>query len=200
MLELQEKLKSAVTEIANDPGRIDNQVRRFLYEREALKLENQTGVPGYDVVKDILSEMSRLRADFASELGRFQSILLRSAGSRGSGSGELQASDLEGIWQKEDGTGLFDFRIADGGLRVAYCFDGKERLDSHMFDVTVAGRLLVARFAWFGGGLRGHILLNIESANRLQGGWWLDEDVPRRARNPGWALENASMLLARVKS
>jgi hypothetical protein len=77
-------------------------------------------------------------------------------------------------------------------LRVPYCFSGKDRLDSHFWDVRLVNRLLFAKFSWLKQPMSGNVMFRVESLNRLVGGWWFDDENPPTME---WALEHASSLL-----
>jgi hypothetical protein len=197
LLELQSNLTSAVLEIIKDRGRIDSQVRRYLFERETRKLSQANAQPGYDVIRDILVEMSNLKSEFARELKKMQELVLTSVAPKDVANVREDAvlSSLEGVWRKEEGFGLFCARIVDDELRIPYCYGGTEHLDSHFWDVKLVNRLLVARFSWFcSPHYTGFLMLQVESSDRLSGGWWFDDDFPEE-QDFNWLVRNANRRL-----
>lgn len=75
MLKLRRSLKNAIIEIMEESDKIDNPVRRYLYNREVEKLINEPSPPGYDVVKTILNEMSSLRKAFNEQVSEIKNIV-----------------------------------------------------------------------------------------------------------------------------
>jgi hypothetical protein len=176
LLELQDNIRAAIREIAADRSRIDSPVRHYLYARESKKLREST-VPGYDVVKDILREMSRMRSDFTRELGQFKSLVRAVMPAPVSDSGGVTLAALQGQWRADDGHGFYCARVIDGELRVAYCFGAEDRLMAHLYEIRLVNQLLTARFAWFDGTFHGKLMFRIESVDRLAGGYWLDDEL-----------------------
>ncbi len=66
---LRNEITKAVQDIVRAPGKIDNPVRRFLFDREREKLVEQAQgrPPGYDFVQELLQEMTNLRKEFKAQ-------------------------------------------------------------------------------------------------------------------------------------
>lgn len=182
MLQLQENLRAAILEIVRDRERIDNPVRRYLFEREARKLR-QNSPPGYDVVRDILGELARMRSEFAAELARVQSLVKSATTTHIQGDARSQATlkSLEGVWRKSSGRGLYCAKVIEHELLVPYSYDRGDELDSHFYNIRVIGDVLFARFAWFQVQMSGHVMLHVVSRNELSGSWWYDHDIPKHS-------------------
>jgi hypothetical protein len=113
MLDLQKHIRMAILEIIGDRQRIDNSVRRYLFERETRKLQETSVPPRYDVVRDILAEMTRLREDFLSEVTRLRSLVTAMISDRADSNqrSDILAEKLQGIWRAEQIVSIFCSRI-----------------------------------------------------------------------------------------
>lgn len=188
MLELRTSLEQAISELLSKPGQIDNPVRRFLYNREVEKLIKQPTPPGYDVFKNVISEMQSLKREFRNHVNEVRHIMkLVTSTDRNIETVENQHSlDLtffEGAWEDKPSGSNFYARIVNGELRFAYCYGGNSRLSSHFYNCRVIGDTLFARFKWFHSSISGYTFLKVESENKLVGGWWYSEDIPVEALN-----------------
>ena len=192
MLQLQDHLRSAIAEIIRDRDRLDNPVRRYLFDRESRKLRQTSGPPGYDAMREILTELLRLRRDFSAELARIQGVVRTAAGDTPQLdlTSQQRLRALEGVWRRDDGIGLYCARMIADELFFAYSYDTGMDLDSHFYNVRVLGNALFARFAWFDTAASGIIMLTIVNNNDLSGRWWYDKDVPPDAEQNETLLRN----------
>jgi hypothetical protein len=75
MLDLKGSLEDAINEILQSPEKMDNPVRRFLYNREVDKLITQPIPPGYDVFKNVISEMTSLKEEVKNHFSEVRNIM-----------------------------------------------------------------------------------------------------------------------------
>jgi hypothetical protein len=181
---LRTEITKAVQDIVRAPGRIDNPVRRFLFDRERekmlQKIEAQGRPPGYDFVNELLQEMSNLRKDFKAQLDEVRHVMKAVTVAQPAA---LSAPDdlrfLEGAWHgSPSGSHLYG-RMVQGQLLFPYCYSGDDSLDSHFFNFRRIGDNIFARFKWFTNReVSGYLLVRMESPDRLVGGWWFSDAVP----------------------
>lgn len=188
MLELKASLEQAINELLSKPDQIDNPVRRFLYNREVEKLIKQPTPPGYDVFKNVISEMQSLKREFRNHLNEVRHIMkvVTSTGRNIETAENRNRFDLtffEGAWKDEPSGSNFYARVVHGELLFAYCYAGNSRLSSRFYNCKVIGDTLFARFKWFHAPISGYTFLKVESENKLVGGWWYSEDIPDESLN-----------------
>jgi len=187
MVNLQKSLKSAILEILKEPDKIDNPIRRYLYNREVDKLIKQPSPPGYDVVKNILTEMSSLKKAFKEQAVEIKSIINQITTGKGdnlekTNEGEHIFEFFEGIWCDEsDGTILYA-KIINDELLMPYLYTNDPHCSAHYYNCKLIGNTLFARFEWFSENISGYTVLKIESEDELVGGWWYSRDVPEEIR------------------
>lgn len=188
MMELRTSLEQAINELLNKPGQIDNPVRRFLYNREVEKLIKQPTPPGYDVFKNVISEMQSLKREFRNHVNEVRHIMkLVTSTDRNIETVEnqhsLDVTFFEGVWEERQSKSNFYARVIKGELHVAYCYGGNSILSSSFYNCKVIGDTLFARFKWFHSPISGYTFHKVESENKLVGGWWYSEDIPVKVLN-----------------
>jgi hypothetical protein len=189
MLKLKNSLEQAFREILKEPDRIDNPVRRFLYNQEVDKLLKQPTPPGYDVFKNIISEMASLKKEVSSHVNEVRHVmkLITSTERVNIGTSKSESVNLkffEGIWKNKVTGSTHCARIVDGELFMPYCYRGDTELTGHYYNLRLIGDTLLGRFEWLDeSGVSGYTFQKVESKNRLQGGWWYSEDVPWEVLN-----------------
>jgi len=188
MVNLQRSLKSAIIEILKEPDKIDNPVRRYLYNREVDKLIKQPSPPGYDVVKSILTEMSSLRKAFNEQVVEIRNIINQiTIGKEDSldkvNKDEYNLKLLEGLWRSETSGSLLFAKVINNELLMPYLYAGLIDCPAHYYNCKVIGNTLFARFEWFSGDISGYTVLKIESEDELVGGWWYSHDVPAEIKS-----------------
>jgi predicted nucleotide-binding protein len=93
-----------------------------------------------------------------------------------------QLKFLEGTWRNIYGGSTYYIRIVNGRVYCPYCYIGNDELTGEYYDWSRTGDVLTAKFRWFeNNGPSGYIYLQIESEDRLVGGWWSEGDVPPAA-------------------
>lgn len=183
-LRLRDALVQAIEDILKAPKRVDNPVRRYLFDQEKEKIETRGTPPGYDVVKELLAEVASLRREFKEQLAEVRHIMNAVTGAQekppSKGCQVLELKLLEGVWKAEQRHSIYCARLMENGeLLVPYSYGNSADLTGHYFNVRLIGDSLFARFAWLNSPeISGYALLRVESINRLVGGWWYSEDVP----------------------
>jgi len=180
---LRNAITAAVEDIVKQPEKIDNPVRRFLIDHERRKLETTGTPPGYDVVKELLREMTNLRGELATQSDQIKSIMNAVTSGKDMASTqrmpESELKFLEGAWLALPTQSVFYPRWVNGELVAPYCFGGDSRLTGRYFNFRRIGDKIFARFEWLdSSAIRGYSLWTIESPDRIVGGWWYAEDVP----------------------
>jgi hypothetical protein len=184
MLNLRSALEKAIMAILADPGKIDNPIRRYLYEIEVNKLIRQTTPPGYDSLMQILSEVVSLKKELNAhqqDVRRFAEIVTKGEPTDGS-SADPQVARFEGMWRSNRTNSIYCARFLGGELRVAYCWDSDSHLTGHYYNCRLLGDTLFGRFEWFNRDVMGYVFLRVVDDDHLSGGWWYREDVPEDAR------------------
>ncbi len=188
MLNLKNSLEQAIHEIFKDPDKIDNPVRRFLYDKEVDKLIKQPIPPGYDVFKNIISEIYSLKIEVSNQTNEIRNILKLITSSEGSidETVPLENSKLkffEGIWKSRKSGSTYCARVVNGELYMPYCFHGDAELTAHYYNFRLIDKTLFGRFKWFNVDISGYFYLKAESNNKLVGGWWEAENLSREMLN-----------------
>jgi hypothetical protein len=182
MLMLQDSLKQAVLEIIENFSSIDNPVRRYIYQKEVEKSLQKSSSPDSDLVKNIISEMSILRREFANQSNEVRKImnLITSAPNNESANVEskINLQSLEGIWIDEESASRFYIRLVDGELSIPYSYGDFQVLTGHVNSYKIIDKSLFGRFEWFKSSVTGYIFIKFEGMDEAQGGWWYKEDVP----------------------
>ncbi|MGE5342300.1 MAG: hypothetical protein ACM3SY_12560 [Candidatus Omnitrophota bacterium] len=179
---LQQLLKEAILEILNEPDKIDNPIRRYLYNREVDKLIKQP-LPGYEVIKNILTEMSSLKKAFNEQFIEIKSIVNQITSGKNDNldkemRNEYDLKFFEGNWHNERSGSIIFAKVNNGELLMPYLYGFSNHTRAHYYNCKLIGNTLFARFEWFSGTVSGYVFLNIKSENELIGGWWASNDVP----------------------
>ncbi len=180
MLKFRKTLESALNKIVSDQERIDNPVRRFLYDRAVDVIVKQSVPPGYDVVRNILNQMELLKKEFKLHAEQVQNVMkLVTAEQQPSrqniSSAIKELAIFQGIWVSSSG-GTYCARLVDGELYIPYCYRGDFQLTGHYYNCRMVGATMFGRFKWFNSSISGYCFLNIESKNMATGGWWYSHD------------------------
>jgi hypothetical protein len=180
---LRNALVEAISDVLRAPQRIDNPVRRYLYDREKERIETRGSPPGYDVVKELLGEIAHLRREFKEQVAEVRQIMhaVTSGQDAPLAGGERPGSleFFEGVWRARPSGSLLCARLINGEFVVPYCFGGGGELTGRFFNFRLIGTNVFCRFEWFEQpGPSGYALFKVESANRLAGGWWYAQQVP----------------------
>jgi hypothetical protein len=183
---LRSEITRAVHDIVCSPGKIDNPVRRFLFDRERDKMlqqiQTQGRPPGYDFVNELLQEMSNLRKDFSVQINEMRQVMKAvTEKSPISVTGKQEADDLrfvEGAWYaKHSGSHLYA-RIIKGRLVMPYCYAGDDSLIARFYNFRRIEETIFARFQWFNSSTtRGYSKVTIQSQDHLVGGWWYAPEI-----------------------
>lgn len=188
MVELRNSLEQAIKEILSKPDQIDNPVRRFLYNREVDKFVRQATPPGYDVFKEVISEMESLKKEFRHHVDEVRHIMKLVTSDEQSlapikNQQSIDVSLFEGAWEDTPTHSMFYVRIVNNELLVAYCYAGDSELTARFYNCKVIDDTLFARFEWFEALISGYVFLKVISKNKLSGGWWYRQDVPIKLRD-----------------
>jgi hypothetical protein len=180
---LRNALVDAIEDILRTPKKIDNPVRRFLYDREKERIETKGAPPGYDVVKDLLLEIANLRQEFKEQLTEVRKIMHAVTSSQEVAKVEEGPTDglelFEGTWMAHPSGSLLCARLINGELVVPYSYGNQAMLTGHYYNVRLIGKNLFARFQWLTDSrISGYAMVKVESRDRLVGGWWYSDDVP----------------------
>ncbi len=187
MLKLKTSLDQAIREILKEPERIDNPVRRFLYNREVDRLIKQPIPPGYDVFKNVISEMASLKKEVNDHVTEVRNImrLITSVGKDQIvvGQTNVDLDFFEGVWKNKETESIYCARVIDGKLFMPYSYENDGQLTGHYYNLKLIGDTLFGRFKWFATDyISGYVLLKAESKDKLVGGWWHAEDVPNEVK------------------
>ncbi len=188
MLKLQKSLKAAIVEILKKSDKIDNPVRRYLYNREVEKLVQEPSPPGYDVIKNVLNEMSSLRKAFNEQTIEIKNIISQITTGKDENlynedKNEYNLEFFEGVWQEQPGTTLFYAKIINNELLIPYRYMNGPGGSAHYYKCKLIGNTLFGRFEWFSHAFSGYTFLKIESEDELVGGWWSSQDIPLDLRD-----------------
>src|SRR5271166_3226218 len=80
---LRNALVEAIEDVLRSPKRVDNPVRRYLYDREKEKIQATGTPPAADFVKDLLGEVENLRSDFKAQTVEIRAIMEAITSNRG---------------------------------------------------------------------------------------------------------------------
>ncbi len=187
MLNLKNSLEQAINRILSDPDKIDNPVRRFLYDREVSKLIKEPAPPSYEVFMNLISEMSALKIEFNNHANEVRHIMKLVTATEDKISASTQTKvDLtlfEGVWEDQVSGSTYCARIIDGELFMPYSYGSDSYLTGLYYNCRLIGETLFSRFKWldisrwFALGTSGYSFLKIESENKLVGGWWFSDDI-----------------------
>jgi len=189
MLRLQKSLKDAIIEILKESNKIDNPVRRYLYNREVDKLVKEPSPPGYDVIKNILNEMSSLRKAFNEQAIEIRNIISQITAGKDENLSNVNKSEynlefFEGVWQEQPGSTFLYVKIINNELLIPYLYRNFLGCPAHYYKCKLIGNTFFGKFEWVpSGDISGYTFLKIESEDVLVGGWWLSHDIPQEIRD-----------------
>ena len=208
LVTFRRELKDAVEAAVTNSTDADNPVARFLLDREVQKLRASNVPIGYDIVREILTEMHHLKDTVKDQAEDLRKLAEGIAGKQKTepkpqSCDRLMAS-LQGLWRVSPSNSLVCIRMINGQLFAPYCYGGDASLTSRYFNFRRVGRTLFARFEWFISKMAGYGMFQIVSNNKIEGGWWFDEDVPenvrRGTRPPDGTLAGMSpIVMVRLK-
>jgi hypothetical protein len=200
MLRFRDALRQAIHGILSSPASTDNPVRKFLYQREVAKLQSMTAPPGYDAVKEILTEVAGLRAELTKYASEMRAVIRTVSTPVPPVSAEShEAAELrkfEGVWRITPSGSLACARIVNGQLLIPYSYGGDRGLAAHYYNCRVIGESLFARFQWFEEAITGHRISGVGfytlvGQDRLEGGWWGDAALPQAIRDDASRLSTS---------
>jgi hypothetical protein len=176
LVKLKHSLIQAIEEIRADPDRVDNPVRRFLYDQEIEKLIKAPTPPGYDLLNETVSQLNTMKKEFAEQVHEFRHIvkLITSTEDDVLTSKKQKFLDLtffEGVWTDAISGSTLCARVIDGKLLIPYGYNTSLHLTGLFYDCKLLGDTIFARFKWFGSDISGYMFARVESENRLIGGW-----------------------------
>jgi hypothetical protein len=183
MLNLKRSLEQSIQEIFKDPNRIDNPVRRFIYNSEIDGLLKQPTPPGYDVLKDLIAELASLKGEFSEQVREAQRLMRLITSPEHNkllpnANREIDLNFFEGIWRDPNTGSAFYPRVIAGKLLIPYSYYGDSKLRGHFDNCRLIGDTLFARFRWFDSEISGYLHGQIETEDKIVGGWWYSEDLP----------------------
>lgn len=181
--DFQQALKDTVLKIISEPEQIDNPVRSFLYKREMEKLLLTPTPPGFDVLKNFMSEMEHIKRELVDQVKETRNIMKlittpNKDDTEISKNGKINLKFFEGKWVKIFPNGHYYFKVINEKLYAPYCYTGDTHLDSHFYNFRLVNDVLFARFKWFEGSTSGYIFFRVQTPDELKGGWWDDFSLP----------------------
>lgn len=180
---LRSALVEAIEDIIQAPRKIDNPVRRHIFEREKEKIQVRGTPPGYDVIKELLAEVANLRKEFAEQLTEVRRIMHAVTSSetlsRIDNDFHCSLRAFEGVWRISPSNSLLVARVIKGELVAPYSYGGRTDLTGRYYNFRLIGTNLFARFQWLADpSITGYGFVEIRSVNQLVGGWWYAGDLP----------------------
>src|SRR5262249_47317278 len=141
-LRLRDALVQAIKDILRAPKRVDNPVRRYLFDQEREKIEARGMPPGYDVVKELLAEVAGLRQEFKEQLAEVRHIMNAVTGAQekapSKGGPALEPRFLEGVWKAEPSDSIVCIRLMKNGeLFAPYSYGNAAELTGHYFNLRL---------------------------------------------------------------
>ncbi len=202
------ELKEALSAVVIRPECGDNPVSRFLLNREIDRIKAKEAPATYDAVRQLIDEIQSLRDTIGSQGEEMRALAAGMTPRAKKQPGRTKKVDkilasLQGIWKGSPSGSLVCMRMFGGQLRAPYCYGGDSGLTAHYFNFRRVGRTIFARFEWFTDAISGYGMYKIASTDRLEGGWWLDGNVPESVRRgtgmpQGSTIQIAPNTLTRV--
>ncbi len=182
LINLRDTLKETIQNILDSSEKIDNPVRRFIYNREAEKIITQKGPPGYNAAESILTEMADLRKSFSKEVTGLRDLIQTIAKqlpviSEESPDGS-ELKFLEGFWESSSTKSYYCIRLINGVLYSPYCYGGADYLTGVYYNFKHIDDGLFAQWRWLERDLSGYTTLKIVDNDTLLEGWWYSHDIP----------------------
>lgn len=139
-------------------------------------------------------EIAKLNTQLANQNAMLSELFRRltadrSDAAQSTGSTVLGNLDfLSGAWLSLPSRSFGYCEVKNGTPRFVYCYGSDYRATGEYYDFRRIGDEIVCRFRWFDSATSGYAWLKIESANQLDGAWWMDYDVAPNA------FDNVEML------
>jgi hypothetical protein len=180
LIALKCQLQATLAEIISGTMQIDNPVRRFLHEREVAKILAAPVSPGYDALRELVSEMNTVRQDLAERVVEIRELVQYSTSSptREAAPEDDGISAFEGAWTSRENGGLYIVQRVRSEWRGPYCYGGRSELTSHFYNVQIVGKQFLCRFQWFRQPIEGCVILRAIDKDHLAGGWWYIHQLP----------------------
>jgi hypothetical protein len=185
MLKFKKELEETVKTIFSQPEKIDNPVRRYLYDSEAGKILSNPQPPGFDFYKIVLTEMNQLKIEIKNQFLETQNLVNSLTESRMNNSNQVikDLSLLEGHWiNSEIGSNYYP-KIINNELFIPYCYGGNSHLTAHFYKCRLVGNVLFGKFEWFNSEIKGIAFFKLIENDKMEGGWWYFQDLPFHALN-----------------
>lgn len=140
----------------------------------------------------ILSELANLRLELQGQkellkkVNHISNLLQPSDPSVGEGPpmSNTLALAIKGCWTDSNTNTTLYPRLVDEELLVPYCYRGDSHLTGVFFDFRQkAEDVFFARFKWINSSplIQGFAYIELVGSNKVTGGWWFSEDVPKQA-------------------
>lgn len=97
---------------------------------------------------------------------------------------------LQGAWLSLPSRSHGYCMVQQGTPRLVYCYAGNSEATGEYYDFRRIGDEIACRFRWFDDDFHGYVWLKIDTADRLEGAWWMAEHAPPSA------LDNLDRLRA----
>ena len=187
MLKFKKKLKESLEAIITEQEKIDNPIRRFLYDRSVHDLISQAVPPGYDAVRTMVNEMDLLKKEFKQHTLQIRRVMDLVTAEKEISDQEIKISTnntsfFEGIWESASGSRCYA-RMVDGELYIPYCYKGDSELSAHYYNCRMIGNTMFGRFQWFVRPISGYSFFKIENIDAASCGWWYSQDLPNHFRD-----------------
>jgi hypothetical protein len=181
MMDFKEELKKNITNIVENPNKIDNPIRRYLYDIETEKIITNPTPPGFDIIKDLAIEIQDLKKFVTQQTmdtkQLVESILFNSP-VKGENETKITLDFFEGAWFSKENSSHYYPKIVNNELFIPYCYSGDECLVGHYYNCKLFNNLLAMQFKWLDRSISGFSFLQIIDDNTLRGGWWYADELP----------------------
>jgi hypothetical protein len=180
MLKFQKDLEKAIQAIFNSPDEIDNPVRRFLHDMEVKKIINTPITPDPNFLKALITEMSALKEDFATQVTETKNLVksITENNKNLNVKHRIHLDLFEGLWISNEDNSHYYPKVIDQKLYIPYCHKGNDQLSAHMYECAIIGNVIFAKFKWFDSVISGSLYLRIVNENKLDGEWWFEDELP----------------------
>ena len=189
LVELRSRLQATLNSVLSEAIHNDNPVRRYLYQTRTEQLLATGDAATKEILSQLRQDLDKARQDFTEQLTEVRA-LAEAATRYPDRSVKLDVGYLtrfEGAWASiesfpwmvSDVSTHFYAKYVDGELRVAYCLSGNSQLTGHFYNLQSFGGRLIGRFRWFDGPFEGCVVLREVARDRLEGGWWFLNEIPK---------------------
>lgn len=185
MLKFKEDLEKTIYSILENPKNIDNPVRRYLYSKETEKIIASSTPPGYDIVKNILSEFDNFKNDMKNQFTEMKSVIEYVTTSKQTVLNEdiKGLKIFEGMWKNIESGSLFYGKLINGTLEIPYSYGRSKKIDAHYYNCQYVNGRLYCQFEWFKEIIKGFAFFKTITENQISGGWWYNDKIPRAISN-----------------